>query len=62
VGQLESLRRVIDRHLEATGSPKARRVLANWGSESQAFCRIAPVEAVARLESLFDGTAIEPAA
>ncbi len=62
VGQLESLRRVINGHLEATGSPKARRVLANWGTESQAFCRIAPVEAVARLESLFDGTAIEPAA
>ncbi len=61
-GQLESLRRVIDRHLEATGSPLARRILADWDTESQAFCRIAPVEAVARLESLFDGTAIEPAA
>ncbi|MDQ3751953.1 MAG: glutamate synthase large subunit [Actinomycetota bacterium] len=62
VGQLESLRRVIDRHLEATGSPLARRILGNWDVESQSFCRIAPVEAVARLEGLFDGTAIEPAA
>lgn len=61
-GQLESLRRVIDRHLEATGSPVARRILSDWATESKAFCRVAPVEAVARLESLFDGTAVEPAA
>jgi glutamate synthase (ferredoxin) len=56
-GQLESLRRVIERHAEATGSAIARDILDAWEMASQSFCRIAPRAEVARLEALFEGTA-----
>ena len=61
-GQLESLRRVIERHLEATGSSVARGILDDWQVASGAFRRVAPVAEVARLEALFDGTAVDAAA
>jgi glutamate synthase domain-containing protein 2/glutamate synthase domain-containing protein 1/glutamate synthase domain-containing protein 3 len=57
LGQLESLRRVIVRHREATGSPKAAAILQDWTTASAAFCRVAPRAEVARLEALFEGTA-----
>ena len=56
-GQLTSLRRVITRHLEATGSPLAAEILEEWESSSIFFKRVAPVAEVARLEALFEGTA-----
>ena len=56
-GQLESLRRVIERHADATGSTIARDILGSWESSSRDFCRIAPRAEVARLEALFEGTA-----
>jgi glutamate synthase domain-containing protein 3 len=59
-GQLESLKRVIARHLEATDSPIARRVLDDWAEESLRFKRVAPVAEVARLEALFEGTSTTP--
>ena len=59
-GQLESLRRVIALHLEATDSPIARRVLDDWVEESANFKRVAPVAEVARLEALFEGTTTTP--
>jgi len=55
-GQLESLKRVIGRHFEATGSPLAETILADWENTSIAFKRVAPVAEVARLEALFEGT------
>ncbi|MGH2790121.1 MAG: glutamate synthase large subunit [Actinomycetota bacterium] len=55
-GQLESLKRVIGRHYEATGSPLAETILADWKNASTAFKRVAPVAEVARLEALFEGT------
>ncbi len=61
-GQLESLRRVIERHLEATGSSVTRGILDDWQVASGAFRRVAPVAEVARLEALFDGTAVDAAA
>jgi glutamate synthase (ferredoxin) len=56
-GQLESLRRVIARHLEYTGSDRAEEILGDWDSMSLRFKRVAPVAEVARLEGLFEGTA-----
>jgi glutamate synthase domain-containing protein 2/glutamate synthase domain-containing protein 1/glutamate synthase domain-containing protein 3 len=56
-GQLESLRRVIVRHREATGSPRAAEILQTWKTTAAAFRRVAPRAEVARLEALFEGTA-----
>jgi glutamate synthase (ferredoxin) len=56
-GQLESLRRVIARHLEYTDSAVAAEILDGWETTSRHFKRIAPVAEVARLEGLFEGTA-----
>jgi glutamate synthase (ferredoxin) len=58
VGQLESLRRIVARHVEATGSTKGAAILVEWDTTSSAFKRVAPVAEVARLEALFEGTAI----
>ena len=60
-GQLESLRRVIARHEEATGSLKAKAILDAWAESAPMFRRIAPVAEVARLEALFEGTAVSAA-
>ena len=56
-GQLESLRRVVQRHAEATNSATADEILESWETTSRDFCRIAPRAEVARLEALFEGTA-----
>jgi glutamate synthase (ferredoxin) len=60
-GQLESLKRVVRLHHEATGSETARAILEDWETTSSAFRRIAPVAEVARLEALFEGTTTSPA-
>ncbi len=56
-GQLESLRRVLQRHGELTASKTAREILQSWDVAASHFCRIAPRAEVARLEALFEGTA-----
>ena len=56
-GQLESLRRVIERHAEATGSAIGTAIVEEWDALSTFFKRVAPVAEVARLEALFEGTA-----
>jgi glutamate synthase (NADPH/NADH) large chain len=58
-GQLESLRRVIARHLDVTGSRRARMIVGDWLNHSQHFRRVAPVAEVARLEALFEGSPAE---
>ena len=55
--QLESLRRIIAKHFDLTGSELAGGILENWQISARAFRRIAPVAEVARLEALFEGTA-----
>jgi glutamate synthase (NADPH/NADH) large chain len=60
-GQLESLKRVIGLHRDATGSEVAAAILASWETEAPAFKRVAPVAEVARLEALFEGTTTSPA-
>ena len=57
-GQLESLRRTIARHLDATGSSGASEILDRWQEASAFFKRVAPVAEVARLEALFEGTEV----
>ncbi|MGH2776254.1 MAG: glutamate synthase large subunit [Actinomycetota bacterium] len=54
--QLESLKRVIGRHREATGSSVAAAILASWDESQSHFRRVAPLAEVARLEALFEGT------
>ena len=56
-GQLESLKRVIQRHCDATDSSVAAEILATWKQSQGRFKRVAPVAEVARLEALFEGTA-----
>jgi glutamate synthase (ferredoxin) len=59
--QLDSLRRVIERHGRATGSPRAAALLKHWDRTATRFRRVAPMAEVARLEALFEGTSV-PAA
>jgi glutamate synthase (ferredoxin) len=56
--QLASLRRVIERHVDATGSHLGQRLLTRWPTTSTRFRRVAPVAEVQRLEALFEGTAV----
>jgi glutamate synthase domain-containing protein 3 len=57
-GQLESLRRTVTRHFDATASTIAERILDDWETASAHVKRVAPVAEVARLEALFEGTAV----
>ncbi|MFN2588852.1 MAG: glutamate synthase large subunit [Actinomycetota bacterium] len=59
--QLDSLRRVVERHSRATGSPRASALLKHWDRTAARFRRVAPMAEVARLEALFEGTTV-PAA
>jgi glutamate synthase domain-containing protein 3 len=52
---------VIARHLDATDSEIARAILDDWDIHSDFFKRVAPVAEVARLEALFEGTAVSAA-
>jgi glutamate synthase (ferredoxin) len=60
-GQLESLKRIVARHGDLTGSTIAAEMLASWDISSRHFKRVAPVAEVARLEALFEGTAVSAA-
>ena len=55
-GQIESLKRIIERHFEYTGSEIARSILEDWDALHVHFKRVAPLAEVARLEALFEGT------
>nr|MBA2599750.1 hypothetical protein [Actinomycetota bacterium] len=55
-GQIESLGRVVTLHVEATGSARGAELMADWGTWSRRFKRLAPKAEVARLEALFEGT------
>ncbi len=55
-GQIESLGRVMTLHVEATGSARGAELMADWGTWSRRFKRLAPKAEVARLEALFEGT------
>ncbi|MGH2712144.1 MAG: glutamate synthase large subunit, partial [Actinomycetota bacterium] len=55
-GQLPSLRRMIEKHQLATGSPRALQVLEDWEEQSGAFVRIAARAEVAMIEAALEGT------
>jgi glutamate synthase (ferredoxin) len=55
--QLPSLRRLIERHERATGSPRARRILSGWAETSRRFVRLVAKAEVALIESALEGTA-----
>lgn len=38
------LKRLIENHAKYTGSPKAKRILANWDSERELFVKVFPME------------------
>ena len=42
--EIKALRRLIERHAEATGSPRAKRVLENWADTLPRFVRVFPHE------------------
>ena len=54
--QIESLGRVINLHVEATGSAKGAALLGDWARAGRLFKRLAPKAEIARLEALFEGT------
>ena len=55
---IETVRRLIRRHLERTGSPKARQVLENWDRYQGLFWRVMPKEAVAQIEAALEATEV----
>jgi glutamate synthase domain-containing protein 3 len=55
-GQLPSLRRLIERHALATGSPKARAILDDWEEASADFVRVMARAEVALIEGALEGT------
>ncbi len=57
-GQLESLKRIVERHSEYTGSEIAQRILQDWETHATHMKRVAPVAEVQRLEALFEGTEV----
>ncbi|MDQ3987530.1 MAG: glutamate synthase large subunit [Actinomycetota bacterium] len=56
-GQLESLKRVIEKHVSLTGSSTGTAIIDGWQTSCRFFRRVAPRAEVARLEALFEGTA-----
>ena len=54
--QLDSLRRVVERHARSTGSGRAAALLRHWEQTAPRFKRVAPMAEVARLEALFEGS------
>jgi glutamate synthase (ferredoxin) len=49
------LAEMLERHLEKTGSPRARMILEDWDEQLKLFWRVAPVEQVAALEAANEG-------
>ena len=50
--EFEELRRLIEMHLEETGSPKAKRILDNFESFSKKFKKIVPVDYAKMLQAI----------
>jgi glutamate synthase domain-containing protein 2/glutamate synthase domain-containing protein 1/glutamate synthase domain-containing protein 3 len=56
VGDLATLRALLERHVRYTGSPRAAAILERWDEEAGRFWRVAPKAEVARLQSAYEGT------
>jgi len=53
---LGELRALVERHLEATGSPHAREILEEWEGARNSFWRVTPRSDVARIAQVNEGT------
>ncbi len=58
-GAEQTLRDLLEKHLELTGSKRARALLENWPSEVARFRRVHPKRDVARLEEATEGSGQE---
>jgi glutamate synthase domain-containing protein 3 len=56
-GQLPSLRRLVERHHLATGSPRAAALLEGWEEAAGSFVRVVARAEVALIEGALEGTA-----
>jgi glutamate synthase (ferredoxin) len=54
-----AVQRLVRRHVELTGSPRAAEILTHWESYKGSFWRVMPREAVARIEAETEGAAQE---
>jgi glutamate synthase (ferredoxin) len=54
---LAELRDLLERHLSHTGSARAAALLERWDDASAGFRRVAPKAEVARLQSVYEGSA-----
>jgi glutamate synthase (NADPH/NADH) large chain len=54
----ERLRIILERHLQTTGSERARTILADWGTALQHFVKVVPSEFRRALEELETTTAV----
>src|SRR5439155_320538 len=55
-GPAEELRRLLERHVRYTGSPRASELLKDWATALESFVRVSPKAEVARLEDEHEGT------
>ena len=46
------LKQLIENHAKYTGSPKAKRILANWDLEREFFVKVFPMEYRRALENM----------
>jgi glutamate synthase (ferredoxin) len=61
-GQEEAyVQQLVKRHLDITGSPRAKEILTHWDVYSGLFWRVMPREAVAKIEAESEGTTGEAA-
>ena len=54
--QLASLRHLVGRHAELTGSARATELVANWKHMAPKFWRVAPKSDIAKIESSHEGS------
>ncbi len=55
--EAERVRQLIQRHLELTGSPRAREILENWDEGLGQFWAVHPKTRIAQIEAANEGTA-----
>ncbi|MBI3928177.1 MAG: glutamate synthase large subunit [Armatimonadetes bacterium] len=60
-GREQELRRLLEAHLAATGSPRAREILANWETNLTRFWLVQPKETAASIEADNEGVEAEGA-
>jgi glutamate synthase (NADPH/NADH) large chain len=54
----ERIRILVERHLLHTGSPRAKQILGNWGTELSKFIKVLPTDYAKALSELKARSAI----